>query len=95
MNGATMITIEVFATVTSDRLMILKAPDNVSIGVHRVRLTVMEADLPPAVEHLSEPKLPTPKRFINGRPVYDDDDRRFMKPHLPPEDEWAKEDGVI
>ena len=37
---------------------------------------------------------PDPKRWIHGRPVFDEADLIEMKPHLPPEDEWAKEDGV-
>ena len=32
-----------------------------------------------------------PREYYHGRPVYTDEDRKHMKPNLPPETEWVKE----
>ena len=74
--------VECDATVTPDGQITLPAPPGLAQGKHRVRIEIIDA----------EPSdLPKPKRWFKGRPVYDEEDMKKMKPHLPPETDWMKE----
>ena len=42
----------------------------------------------------SEAKIPKPKQYFLGRPVYDEDELRGASSDLPSEEDWACEDGI-
>lgn len=79
-----MKTVETIATVTADGQVTFPAPPGVTLGKHRVRVEISD-------DIIGEPEHPKPKSYRNGRPVYDEEDMKQMKPDLPPETEWAKE----
>ncbi len=90
-----MIAIEAEATVTPDGRITMDttAPSNCPVGVHRIRIEVLEAR-PPFDREAALKRMPVPKEYFKGRPVYDEEDLRHMLPHLPPEDDWAREHGI-